>query len=214
MNRLLEQVRLRNKVGVENRDELTRGLMQTVFQRTSLVAHAVGTVNVMHLKTARAQLGGLAGHDVRRFIRRIIKHLHFDLILRIIEGGDRLKQPLGDIHLVVQGQLDGDLGKLSEVTHRLRHLSTMAKVQKNHPIPVDAITRQAHQNRKIDYRSNQMKRLHSLLKLCPAAATAILGTPGGAPPKITLDRSSFGEPSSLAVIMSERDTESSPKTNV
>jgi hypothetical protein len=59
-----------------------------------------------------------------------------------------------------------------------------------------------------------MKRLHSLLTLSPAAATAVLGAPGGPPPKITLDRSSSGEPSSRPVIMSERDTESSPKTNV
>jgi hypothetical protein len=90
----------------------------------------------------------------------------------------------------------------------------MAKVQKNHPVPVNAVARQAHQNYKIDYRSNQMKRLHFLLQLSPAAATAVLGTPGRPPPKITLDRSSSGEPCSRAVIMSERDTESSPKTNV
>src|SRR5208283_4877254 len=107
---------------------------------------------------------------------------------RTIEGGDRLKQPLGDIHLVVQGQLDRHSGQIGEVAGGLRYFPTVAKVQKNHPVPVTAVARQGYQNCKIDYRSNQMKRLHSLLKLCPAATTAILGIPGGAPPKITRDR--------------------------
>ena len=48
MDDLLQQVALRYKVGIEDRDEFTGGLMQSVLQSARFVSVPVGPMNVMN----------------------------------------------------------------------------------------------------------------------------------------------------------------------
>ena len=49
------------------------------------------------------QLGDLAG-----FVGRVVQHLDFEQLARVVEAADGLDQPVGDVHLVVDRQLNRD----------------------------------------------------------------------------------------------------------
>ena len=46
--------------------------------------------------------------DAARLVGRVVEHLNLEPVARIIEAADRVDQPIGDIHLVVDRQLNSD----------------------------------------------------------------------------------------------------------
>jgi len=49
-----------------------------------------------------------------RFVSRIVEHLNMQLVVRPVQRRHRIEQPLDNIPLVVDRQLDGDIRKLGE----------------------------------------------------------------------------------------------------
>ena len=49
------------------------------------------------VEAARLQLGDLAGHDLGGLVDGVVEHLQLELVLRVVEGGDAIEQPLGDV---------------------------------------------------------------------------------------------------------------------
>ena len=43
-----------------------------------------------------------------RLVGRVVEHLDLEQLARVVDAADRVDQPVGDVHLVVERQLDRD----------------------------------------------------------------------------------------------------------
>jgi len=75
--------------------------------------------------------------DLPGLVRRIVQHLDFEQLARIFDLADRVDQPIDDIHLVIERQLNGDDRQRVEraLRHRLRVLVLHVDVHQVVPVP-------------------------------------------------------------------------------
>ena len=118
----LSNSRLRNKIGVENANEVAPRGCQPDFERTCLVADAIRSMDQFDVETALPQSPSAGSGDRPRFIRRIIQHLDLQTISWIIEFADRFQQTLDDIDFVEERQLDSHHRQFRKMGERLGHL--------------------------------------------------------------------------------------------
>ena len=112
-----QEVGLGNEVGVENGDELALRDPQAGFvERAGFVARPIGPVDVLDVDALRGEAAHGQLGDFPGFVGRIVEHLNFEQIPRILDPADRLDQPFDDIHFVVQRKLDRDRRQRLEVT--------------------------------------------------------------------------------------------------
>ena len=116
-----------------------------MLQGTGLEAGPILPAHMFHIKTALPQFHNFSCHNLGRFVVRIVEHLDFKFVQRIIESGDGIKQSLGDVHFVVQRQLHRHARQNLEVTGGNDFLLPVLVIEENHQIPVQAITRQPRQ---------------------------------------------------------------------
>src|SRR5580698_3704569 len=87
MHRAPEEIPRRNKIRIEDRDDLPSGGQESVFERAGFVAMPVVPVNVLDRESSLA----VSSHQVRRegmgFIGRIVQHLNLQQLPRIIDYG-------------------------------------------------------------------------------------------------------------------------------
>ena len=50
--------------------------------------------------------------DLVRLVGRVVQHLDLEQLARVVDLADRVDQPIGDVHLVVDRQLDRDARQL------------------------------------------------------------------------------------------------------
>ena len=115
----VEEIGLRDEVGVEDRHEVAARDLQALVERAGLVAGAILAMDVLDVDAlqrvpAHRELG-----DLPRLIGRVVQHLDLEQLARVFDLADRIEQPIDDVHLVVERQLDGDDRKLLE--RRLRN---------------------------------------------------------------------------------------------
>src|SRR6185369_2074580 len=120
IDQLAQTIRLRNKVGVENREKFTLRGLHAILKRAGLEARAIQTVNVFNVKTELSIFidGGL--RQLHGFVSGIVKHLNLQPLTRIIDLGNCLHQPLDNIHLIKQRQLNGNYRQLCFAEDSLR----------------------------------------------------------------------------------------------
>ncbi len=90
----------RHEVGVEDRDELARGLVQAGFQRSRLVARAIDAMEILDVEPARGMPAHRELGNFRRLVGRVVEDLNFHQLARIVDLADRVDQAVGDVHLV------------------------------------------------------------------------------------------------------------------
>src|SRR5690606_17185062 len=105
-----EEVWLRHEVGVENRDIVAAGHLQAVMQCPGLESTAFAPAHVDDVDALPLPVRDPARGKSGRFVRRIVEDLDLELSGRIIEPGTRVDDPLDHKRLIVDRQLDGDLG--------------------------------------------------------------------------------------------------------
>ena len=81
--------------------------------------------------------------------RRVVEHLDFEQVARVVDAADRLDQPVGDVHLVVERQLDRDDRQRVERRAGLRLLVPVAHVEIHEVVPVPAVDRENDQDEEI-----------------------------------------------------------------
>ena len=104
----MEKIGARQEVGVEDGHELAARNAQPGFQRTRLVARTILTVEILDVDAMRGVAPDRELRDFSRFIRRVVQDLDLEQLRRVIEAANRVDQPIGDVHLVVDRQLNGD----------------------------------------------------------------------------------------------------------
>ena len=136
-----EEVARRHEVGVEDRDELAARRLESFFERAGLVPDAVRPVDVLDVEPARRLAANGELGNVARLVGRIVEDLDLEEIQRIVDRAHRVDEPIDDVHLVVDGQLDGDDRPLSDRRRRARNLVLVLQVLIDDEIampPVDA----------------------------------------------------------------------------
>jgi hypothetical protein len=104
-NNLQQEIGMRNKVRVEDRDEITGCFGQSISQRTRLESGAHRPADVVYSNTVAAKLADESCYDVGCGVGGIVQHLHLEQVLGILECRQRADRALGHIPLIVQRQL-------------------------------------------------------------------------------------------------------------
>ena len=143
VDRLLQKIRGRHEVGVEDREKLALRLGHPCLQRPSLITDAVSPVDVLD----RMALGLQSRHKGFRIgmgvVRGIVQDLDLEQFARVADFQDRLDQLVNHVALIEQGQLDGDARELFKVlSRRLGHAFPASQVPIYHQKAVRPIDRQ------------------------------------------------------------------------
>ena len=117
-HRLAQEVRGGQEVRVEDGDQLGRGPFQPEGKGAGLVAIPAAPTKVSDPNTPGTPVTDALGDDPDRLVVRVVQHLDLKPVAWPIEAGDRVDDPLSDVPLVVDGELDGYLGLVAR--HRGR----------------------------------------------------------------------------------------------
>ena len=128
------------------------GDLQAGLERAGLVAGAVGAMDVVDVDALRGEaphgeLGDLAG-----FVGRVVEHLDFEQLARIVDPADRFDQPIDDVHFVVERQLDRDRGQRVEPAGGHRLLVLVLHVQIHKVVAVPPVNGEDDQDEEVRWR--------------------------------------------------------------
>ena len=134
--------------------------LQAGIERARLEAFAVGAMVIADVVAHRRVTLHHRARDLHSFVGGVVEHLDFQLFARIFHLADALHQPVDNVLLVENRQLNGDPGQLGEVRLWLRNfILAVLVVQVNQPIAVHAIQRQQHQDQEV---RNQQRHVESV----------------------------------------------------
>ena len=105
------ELRLRDEVGVQHQEELAVSPAEAVGESAGLEARTGVPADVVDANASAAPVGRTGRRDLRRCIGGVIQDLDVEQPPGIVEPAGRVDQPLDDVGLVVDGQLDGDSGQ-------------------------------------------------------------------------------------------------------
>ena len=88
------------------RDVAAARHLQPGFERAGLVPGAIGAMEVLDVDALRRMPADRQFRDLAGFVGRVVQHLNFEQLARVIEAADGLDEPVGDVHLVVDRELD------------------------------------------------------------------------------------------------------------
>ncbi len=106
-------------------------------------------MDVLDVVTLRRKPADRQLRDAARVIRRIVEHLNLEQASGIFDRAHRLDQAIGDVHLVVQRQLNRDDRHRIERRRRLRLLVAIRHVQVHEVVPVPSINREDDQHKEV-----------------------------------------------------------------
>ena len=115
---LHEPVGRRDKIGVEDGDELAFGDFEAGVEGSGLEAMTIGAMDV-HDGVAES---GIArddgGSDLLGFVGGVVEDLDFQLVARVFHGADGFDEAIDHKLLIEDGQLHGDARQFFEMTGR------------------------------------------------------------------------------------------------
>ena len=149
MNGALQEVRLGNEVGIEDRHVAAARDLQALVERAGLEAGAVLAMDVLDVDALHRVPPHRQLRDLPRLVGRVVEHLDFEQLARVVDLAHRVDQPIDDVHLVVERELDGDDGQLVERAFRLRLLVLVLHVDVHQVIPVPSVHCEDEENEKI-----------------------------------------------------------------
>ena len=151
----------RDEVGVEDGDELASSFLQSRLERACLVAPPVDPVEVVDLGAAGPVTTDRHLGNSGRFVCRVVQNLDLEKLRWVIHFADRVDQPVGDIHLVENRQLDGDARQiLFRERRRNRHLPLVLHVKIHKVIAVPSVDRQDAQHEEVDNEDERLRQRH------------------------------------------------------
>ena len=157
VDHLADNRRGRNEVGVKDGDELARRRLQPFRQRSGLEPFSVIAV-VIGDGVARP---GVFTHEARAhdfgLVSRIVEHLDFQELPRVVDASDSLEQPLDHVALVIHRQLDGDARQAVESPSRLGKVAAVLEVEISQIVAMHAINRKDDQNGKVRNQNGKVK---------------------------------------------------------
>src|SRR4051794_27631925 len=89
-------IRIRSEVGVEDADEFALGGLESVIERSSLEAFAIGAVDVGDGLTHRGVTFDDCASDLDGLIGGIVEHLDVEAVTRIFHLADGIDESIDD----------------------------------------------------------------------------------------------------------------------
>ena len=128
-NRAPQKIGVGKKIGVEDSYELPVRGLQPVFESPSLIALAIGAVNVRNRHALRGMSFDAVAGDFTGLVGGIIEHLHIEQFARIVEARHRVHQSLDYVALVVDGKLYGNFGPLDDSGRRAGDILAILEIR-------------------------------------------------------------------------------------
>jgi hypothetical protein len=136
---VLEHVARGDEVGVENGDELAGGILEAGLECAGLVSGAVAAVDELDgIALGGPFLAGTAG-DFGRVVGGIVEDLDLELVEGVVEEAGGLDDALGDVVLVVHGELDGDAGEVGELAGGFVGVVAVLAIEVDEDVAVQAV---------------------------------------------------------------------------
>jgi len=158
--RLLQHVRRRHEVRVEDQHELAGRAAQPGVEGARLVAGAVVAVQVVDVEALRAVVLHRAAGDGARLVGRVVEDLDLQQLLRVADGRHRGEQAVDDVHLVEDRQLDGDPWQPRGQRAGQGFLVLVAEVEPDHHVAVEAEDGQDHERQEVEPEDPQLQNAH------------------------------------------------------
>jgi len=111
--RATQEVARRDEIGVEDGDQLGSSPLQSMGQRAGLETCSRAAPDVRDQDALAAPVGQPPGDDLDRLVVRVVEGLDLESAFRPVERAGRVKDSLGDIALVVDGDLHAHERKIS-----------------------------------------------------------------------------------------------------
>ena len=156
-----QEVRRRDEIGVEDRDELALRLAQARLERARLESAPVGAMKIRDVESALRLPLHRARRDVAGLIGRVVQHLDFEQVPRIVDLADGVDEPLRHVHLVEDRELDRDARQRIERRDLpLRYVVPVLHVKIHKVVPVPAVDRQNAQDEEIQDENESLDGRH------------------------------------------------------
>src|SRR5205823_2211069 len=149
IDRLAQQMRRWNEIGIENTNEFTARGSQPSFQGARFEAGAIDSMNQFDIETALTQFRCTIRRNLLRVIGRIVEHLDLQPIAWVIQLADRAQQPLHYINFVEDRQLHGHDRQLFESAGWHRRVFPILEKEVDNKIAVDAVSRKADEHAEV-----------------------------------------------------------------
>ncbi len=144
----LQQVARWHEVGIEDEHELAPRPRQAVGEGPRFVTGAASAPQVLDGDAARRVLRDARARQFHGFIVRVVQDLDLEPVAGIIEGADRINEPLYNAALVVDRQLHGDHRPRPGPAGRQRARAASA-IQVHQPTAVQAERGQSQQRQRV-----------------------------------------------------------------
>ena len=148
MHEVEEERRRRHEIGVEHGDELALRPGQPVRQRPGLESFPRPAAQVHDVVPEAAHRLDRRGGETGRVVGRIVEHLDLQAAGRVVQGAGGPDEPLDDVALVVDRELDGHVRQRIEPLGGARAVSPVPVEEVQEIVSVQAVDRQ-HQERRI-----------------------------------------------------------------
>ncbi len=134
-NCLEQKIFLGNEVRVKNCEEFPFGDFHAGLERSRLEIFSVCSVDELDVVAFRLLLRDFPLGDFVAFVRGIVEHLDFVLVLRVVDGAHGIDQAFHAVRFVEDGELGRDHGKLVHLVVPVK-LQQVLAVGKAHPAAV------------------------------------------------------------------------------
>src|SRR2546423_2032779 len=145
----LQEVWLRNKIGIKNADELTFSRCQPSRQGSGFEAGTIFAMNQGNVEAPLPQLLGTGGGNLPCVIGGIVQHLDLQQVPRVIEFADGAQQSLNHVHFIEDRQLHRHFWQLIEPAGGLETAIPVLQKQVNNEITVNAIGGQPEEHTEV-----------------------------------------------------------------
>ena len=178
----LEDLGRSDEIGVEDQDELAGGRLEPVVEGARLETAPVVAVEVVDVESQRAVPfdGGLG--DGAGLVGGVVEDLDLEQLLRVSDPGHGVDQAVHDVHLVVEGKLDGHPGKTRGQRGGPRPSVLVAEVQVDHDVTVQSEDREDHQGQEVEAKDRRFEWTHDLVWSASSGVTTAKMTPSAASP--------------------------------
>ncbi len=146
----LEEVGMGNEVRVEDENVLTGRRFQARGESARLVAGAVLSVVDRDVEAALPPAPGAPPGEEGGLVGGVVQDLDLEARTRVRKPAGRIDEPLGDVFLVVDGELDGDAGWWGAAGHRRRAHRCLSPRQGQQQQPMSGEGQQQGQHQPVE----------------------------------------------------------------
>ncbi len=159
MNHFTQNHGRRHEVRVEDGDKLALGALHARGERAGFVTLAIVPMMVTDGVTGARVLTHQTRADNAGLVDRVVEHLDFQQLARVVDARNGFEQAFHHIALVENRELDGDTRQLRELLRRLRRLAAALHVQIDEIVAMNAVDRKNNENSEV---RNQYREVESV----------------------------------------------------